>query len=292
MHFGRVDSFSGLDLTLPPDQRRTSRFLNIAWGQSGFIRTGAPLWGCPGWVEKVYPLGTKPRDYLFHYSKMYNTIEFNASFYSIPGKAQIEEWLRVVPNEFHFCVKMSQLVSAHLRKRSYDNEILNFLRMLEHLGDHAGLPFIQLPETFSRNYSDDLLILLEKLPKSLNIAFEFRHPSWFTNHMLHDHVINLLYKHGKSTVISDTPGRRDAVHLSLTQPYVMIRFLAYFNSGKDESRIRNWIKKLTLWRQRGIKIYFFVHEPNHNVIPDILSYLNWKLYETDIEVKTVSTTKK
>lgn len=277
MHFGRVDSFAGIDLSLPADQKRTKGFLGLEWEQAGFIRTGAPIWACPGWVDKVYPKGARPKDYLFHYSRKFSCVELNASFYSTPTKQQIQAWLDMVPENFRFCPKMSQLISAQLRQRAYHSELTSFLHMLESFGSYGGLPFAQLPEHFSVEYLDDFILLLQSLPKELNVAFEFRHPSWFSVHMLKDKIIDLLYRFGKSTVISDTPGRRDALHLSLTQPMVLIRFLAYFNSGKDEARLRNWIKKLDGWQQRGVQIYFFVHEPNNNVIPDILENLSWRL---------------
>ena len=43
MHFGRVDSMQGIDLTLPNDQVRTTRFLQLDWQGRQQVITGAPF---------------------------------------------------------------------------------------------------------------------------------------------------------------------------------------------------------------------------------------------------------
>ena len=102
----------------------------------------------------------------------------------------------------------------------------------------------QFPESFSGKKERILKELIDQIPKDFNLAIEFRHKSWFSGPMLQDRVIDYLYLNGKSTVITDTPGRRDVLHMSLTQPQVMVRFLGYFLSGFDEGRLRQWLKKI------------------------------------------------
>ncbi|SMF52015.1 DUF72 domain-containing protein [Pseudobacteriovorax antillogorgiicola] len=279
MHFGRVESLRDIDWSIPQDQPRTKGFLGLDWQGQQELVIGAPIWGCPEWVPKIYPSGTRSRDYLYHYSRKYEAIEFNPSFYSLPSIDQIKHWRRQVPDQFRFCPKVPQDISARLG--AYDAKLLHeYLHCLEAFGKNLGLPFMQLPESLALKEFAYLQKFLQIFPKDVSLAIEFRHPSWFYGGMLRDDVINYLYRYGKSAVITDTPGRRDAVHVSLTYPQVMIRFLGYFHSGTDEPRLRAWIKRIFSWLEKGLdRAYLFIHQPNHSLIPDALDYLQWKIFE-------------
>ncbi|WP_457637999.1 DUF72 domain-containing protein, partial [Oceanithermus sp.] len=39
----------------------------------------------PYWRGVFYPPGLKPRDYLWHYSRYFNAVEINSSFYHVPS---------------------------------------------------------------------------------------------------------------------------------------------------------------------------------------------------------------
>ncbi|MEM7039838.1 MAG: DUF72 domain-containing protein, partial [Bacteroidota bacterium] len=80
MKFGKLPDIQGIDFLLPPDPPRTTRVLAekpLESSKSAKIFLGATGWGNKEWVGKWYPPKTPARDFLKHYSRQFNTIEFN-----------------------------------------------------------------------------------------------------------------------------------------------------------------------------------------------------------------------
>src|SRR5690606_6342034 len=106
MDFGKVNSndLESIDFKLPPDHAATA---NILSGKKSSrkpeIRVGCAKWGRKDWIGKIYPAGTKEKDFLSLYAKQFNCIELNATFYRIPTVAQITGWKEKVGKDFKFC---------------------------------------------------------------------------------------------------------------------------------------------------------------------------------------------
>ena len=150
------------------------------------------------------------------------------------------------------------------------------------LREKLAATFIQFPDYVSTRNWDDVKRFLDLLPRDLPWSIELRHESWFEDHMIHDRVINDLYKRGISVVITDTPGRRDVLHFSLCQPKVIIRFLGQFPSKSDTIRLKSWAERITLWQQRGVnEIYLFIHQAKNISIPDSIHLMERLLWERE-----------
>jgi hypothetical protein len=92
--------------------------------------------------------------------------------------------------------------------------------------------------------------------------------------MLLDPVINFLYKNNLATVITDTPGRRDVVHMSLTYPAVLLRFMGVFPSKNDQLRLKAWLDRLEDWAHAGMDtIFVAVHQERNGSIPQTLDFM-------------------
>jgi uncharacterized protein YecE (DUF72 family) len=283
MHFGRVADDKDLDLSLPLPGKRTEGFLKLPHQGRGLIYCGAPIWSCKDWSGTVYPPGARPAEYLKYYAKHYSTVELNSSFYSIPTPAQVRLWKHEVGPEFRFCPKMAKDLSHSLHK--LDRDLLNqFVTMLESFEEHLGLPFMQLPEWYAVDQFPALEAFILQWPKGLPLAIEFRHPTWFQGPMLLDPVINFLYKHSLATVITDTPGRRDVVHMSLTYPSLLLRFVGVFPSKNDEIRLKAWLDRLEDWAHAGMdSIYVAVHQARNGSIPQTIDFMQRYLYGKKFE---------
>jgi hypothetical protein len=60
--------------------------------------------------------------------------------------------------------------------------------------------------------------------------------------------------------ITDTLGRRDLMHMRLTNSSCFVRFTGA-NHSSDITRIDEWYDRLTAWKDQGInQINFFVHQ--------------------------------
>lgn len=79
-------------------------------------------------------------------------------------------------------------------------------------------------------------------------------------------------------VITDVAGRRDVCHLRLTTNTVLVRFVGNNLHPTDYSRIDDWVRRLEYWFSNGLhQVYFFTHEPDNLMAPDLAIYLVEKL---------------
>jgi len=57
------------------------------------------------WIGSIYPDGASQQGFLSYYSKVFNAVEINTTYYAIPSSATLHSWLDLTPDEFKFCVK-------------------------------------------------------------------------------------------------------------------------------------------------------------------------------------------
>jgi uncharacterized protein YecE (DUF72 family) len=270
MHFGRVDDISAIAWALPADAPRTQAFLRLAWGGAGVLHVGAPIWNCDAWVGSLYPDGTPSAGYLEAYAAQLGAVELNSSFYHLLDAPRLAAWAARVPPGFKFCPKVFRGITEALGAADLPALVQRCAAGFAGLGDRYGLGFAQFPESFAPLQAPLLKRFLELWPRALPLAVELRHPGWFqeTGAALRDEAVNLLYRHGAATVITDTAGRRDVLHTSLTQPRVMVRFQGCDLDPTDQARLGDWAGRLVDWAGRGLEdLYFFCHQPTEALIP-------------------------
>ena len=81
-------------------------------------------------------------------------------------------------------------------------------------------------------------------------------------------------------VITDTPGRRDVVHMRLTSTTAFVRFKANNDPDSDKQRVNEWISRAKNWFDLGLEeFYFFVHTANKADMPYLVNYFTGRLEE-------------
>src|SRR5437773_11986026 len=77
----------------------------IKIGTSGYSYPGpAPK----GWAGTFYPVQGRRFDALEYYSRFFDVVEINSSFYRPPAPAMAEAWVGKTPDDFEFAVKLWQ----------------------------------------------------------------------------------------------------------------------------------------------------------------------------------------
>ena len=121
MKFGKLEDISQVNFTLPPTHPKTWQVLGNAMrdrqNKDFNVYFGATGWSNKEWVGKWYPGSAKPKDYLYHYTRQFNTIELNTTHYRIPDNRTVDRWRETAPDGFLFCPKVPQLIS-HMRRMS------------------------------------------------------------------------------------------------------------------------------------------------------------------------------
>ncbi|WP_428329698.1 DUF72 domain-containing protein [Mucilaginibacter sp.] len=284
MEFGHVyDPIDNINFSLPPDTEMTRRTLaKTIPGDELQVYVGAPKWAEKKWVGKIYPKKTPDNALLPLYCQNFNTVEFGPTFYNIYSADELSKWVKQVADSpgFKFCPKFPQTITHIRRLSNAEEQTAKFYQSLDGFGDHLGNLLLQLGENFSPKSFPQLKAYLESLPRSIKVSVEVRHKDWFAVASNRTDFFELLQALNIGTVISDTAGRRDGLHMELTTSEVMIRFVGNNLAASDYTRMDEWIERLKHWKAMGLKTaWFFMHQNDERHVPEACDYFIKKLNE-------------
>ena len=260
----------GVDFSLADDHAETAAGLSPGRGQAPFeVRAGGTMWTIRPWRGTVYPAKAPQRTWPVHYGAAFGTIELNATHYRIHPPERMAEWAAGMPNDFRFCAKFPAIISHYRRFNDCVGPTDDFVAGLDALGDKRGPSFIQLPPHFAPHHGERLVEYLRQWPREFEAAVEFRHPGWFEGGSEAEQVWEAMGELGIGAVISDTALRRDAVHMRMTAPFLLLRFGGYEGHASDRQRLSDWCDRLVQWRDQGLKsVDLLVHQPDSVHTPD------------------------
>lgn len=119
------------------------------------------------------------------------------------------------------------------------------------------------------------------------MAIELRHTDWYNDETVATRTYQLFEEHNVSNIITDTAGRRDLLHMRLTTPDAFIRYVGA-NHETDYSRLDEWVDRLKIWKDHGLRnLYFFVHQNVEKESPLLSAYFIEKLNKalgTDLDL--------
>jgi len=275
MEYGKVDEklLDKINLSLPKDHPQTTAILAKQKAGKPKVHVGMAKWGIPQWVGKLYPKKTQPKDFLEQYAKQFNCLEFNAIFYGLPTLEQVKIWQSKVAKDFKFCPKFHETLTHRKRLKDFREELDKFLSVADALGKNLGPVFLMPHPQMGAKHLETIQIFLESLPKEIEVFTEFRHPE-FMQKQLMDEVYPWMEKKKVGSIITDTAGVREGVHMRLTSPKSFIRFVGNSLHSTDYKRIDDWVKRIKSWNEKGIKEnYFFMHMHDERYSPELSKYL-------------------
>jgi len=275
MKFGSTDDPENIDFTLPPDHPENQRVLKK-------FNNNKPLniyVGCAKWnradLKGFYPKGTK--DELTYYSSQFNSIELNATYYRFFSAEQFANWKEKTPKGFKFFPKINQGISHWKRLNETEEIVKTYLYNASNLNDKLGTFFLQMHNNFAPKDFDRVVSFVENWPKGVPLAIEFRHTNWYNDEAVASELYELLEKYNISNIIVDTAGRRDLLHMRLTNGTAFVRYVGA-NHKSDYSRLDDWVKRLKIWKEQGInEIDFFVHQNIEKESPLLSAYFIEKI---------------
>ena len=249
MEFGKVQQPERVNFFLPPDDVTTEELLgDLEKEPKAALRlyVGATRWRIKEWVGSVYPKKTKEKDFLSQYVRQFNSIELNAMWYNLQPTDTIEKWAVLADDDFRFCPKFSNTISHELQLNNAEKDTDLFVDHMRHFGRKLGPSFLQLSDGFGPDRSSLLHAYLQRLPRDFPACVELRQESWFTQ-PARQVTWDLFRELGIGTVITDTSGRRDVLHMRLTAPVAFIRFVSNSGHPTDTPRIDAWAERISSW---------------------------------------------
>ncbi len=281
MIFGKKDDISGVDFTLPKDNPLTEKVLSAENNNPVKVYMGPPEWGVREWVGKIYKSNSKEDTYLKQLATQFNSVELNTLFYAIKTPDAIRAWKDKVNEDFRFSPKFPNVITHEKKLNGVEAETELFCEAISAFGNNLGKAFLQFSE---RDYPMPLINLekyLKSLPENLDVSVELRHEKWFSDKVLWQDTSAMFRELGVGTVINDTAGRRDVIHMTLTNNSLMLRFLAFDLESSAYTRIDEWCLKIKEWIDQGLTtIYIFVHTHDKVNVPELIQYWIRKLNKT------------
>lgn len=259
MKFGQVPDPTLINFNLPKTNFKTIEVLNSYKDNDSSFEVFV---GCAKWnkndLKGFYPKGVK--DELTYYATQFNSIELNATFYQSPSINQVTTWKQKVPNTFKFFPKIPQSISHYSRLLQVEEKVKAFTDSVAAFDTNLGMCFLQLHDNYKPKDVNRLEAFLYDFPSSIPLAVEVRNSEWFSDESIFAEYCNLLQKYNATNIIVDTAGRRDMLHMRLTNDTAFVRFVGA-NVASDYDRLDQWMDLLVLWREAGLqKLYFFIHQ--------------------------------
>jgi uncharacterized protein YecE (DUF72 family) len=148
------------------------------------ILVGTQGWNYDGWIGPFYPPKTSKQEMLRLYSKVFNTVEIDSTFYAIPAESSVRSWAARTPAGFTFSVKLPSEITHKNRLKDSRDYLIQFIDRMRSLEQKLGCVLIQLPPDFSPGERQSLRDFLEILPTDVRFAVEFRDQKWITEQTL------------------------------------------------------------------------------------------------------------
>jgi len=222
------------------------------------VYIGTSGFSYPHWKEIFYPQNLQQKDWFLYYTKHFDTVELNVSFYRLPRREVFEGWRKMAGAEFVFAVKGWRMIT-HIRKlKNCQEEIKRFFEAANGLKakslnlETKDIILWQLPPSlkFDRERLGNFLAIL---PKNWRYAFEFRYSDWGKKE-----TWEILREYKAAVVFQDFPGW--PIFDEVTADFVYLRFHgkeSLYSSCYTEKELKNWAEKIKNWQKQGLDVYAY-----------------------------------
>lgn len=138
--------------------------------------------GTAGWSIPSTAAGQFPADgsHLKRYSRRFNGVEINSSFYRPHRQSTYARWAETVPDDFRFSVKLPGEATHERRLENCDDVIRRFSTEVAGLCRKLRVLLVQLPPSLP--FATDYKAFFQMLRNRFDVAIvcEPRHASWFS----------------------------------------------------------------------------------------------------------------
>jgi uncharacterized protein YecE (DUF72 family) len=160
------------------------------------VYIGTAGWTIPTQLKpQIFGAGT----HLENYSKKFNCVEINSSFYKDHKYSSYDKWAMETPPDFRFSVKLNRYFTQEKRLSEGGARLEDTIKGISELKKKFGVLLVQLPPSlnFELTTVDRFLKELRKYYQG-PIAWEPRHQSWAS-----PPAIKLLAKYSVNKVLAD-----------------------------------------------------------------------------------------
>ena len=254
---------------------------------SGFLYLGLPQWQHPHWRARYFESASNTTSALKLYSRLFNSVEGNTTFYALPNRKILTQWNESTPDSFRFCFKFPQTISHRQKLRFIHEELNQFYQVLAPLGAKAAILWLQLPPAFSPNDLNLLEQFLNTLSTQYHYGIEVRHADFFDKADNEKRFFELLRQYHFDRVMMDTralfnsklstPAVMDAqrkkpklpLHVSATGDRPLVRFIGDADLQANQDYLKQWVDTIATWLRLGKHPSMFIHTADNADAPKL-----------------------
>ena len=149
------------------------------------------------WKGDFYPEDMPVSKWFDHYSKYFDTVEINNTFYKMADAETFADWRKAAPDNFCYSIKYSRFGTHRKKLKDPEGHVNYFMDRAVHLKEKLGPILVQLPPNWKPNI-ERLEAFLKVTPKDLRWAVEVRDERW-----LSEELYEVLRKYNTALVIHD-----------------------------------------------------------------------------------------
>lgn len=223
---------------------------------------GTSGWSYKHWQGIFYPTNIKPIEYLEYFITKFHCVELNSSFYHLPKKVTVSNWMKRTPIYFRFCPKLSRFITHQKKLVDCKKALQNYFTVFEEMKSRLGPVLVQLPPglSYDKSIIRGFLNIIKEQYSQYRFAIEVRHKSFIT-----DDFFNLLADYGIVYVIADS-GLRFPYYEAITTDLVYLRFHGrerLYASNYEESDLHIYAEKVVSWLNEGKEVWVFFNNDYH-----------------------------
>ncbi|CAN5540229.1 DUF72 domain-containing protein [soil metagenome] len=207
---------------------------------------GCSGWSYTAWKGPFYPPNLESSEWLRYYSRIFDYVEIDSSFYKIPNQFMVKNWDRKTPDNFRFAAKFPKIITHDKRLMDVKEEVELFLKVMEPLREKTLALLIQLPPSMEITPGlEGLRQLVPLLDNKFRYAVEVRHQSWFQ-----DLAYNFFANNNLCMVWSQLAGIRTPP--IVTADFLYVRFIG--DRSIDENNFgeiqKDRVLEMSKWARR------------------------------------------
>ena len=220
---------------------------------AGAIHIGTSGWHYKHWKGPFYPEKLPASKMLEFYTKRFDTVELNSTFYRLPLESGLDNWRESTPPDFVFAAKGSRFITHMKKLKDPETAVAKYFERVDRLGKKLGPIVFQTPPWWEANV-ERLEAFLAALPRGHRYAFELRNPTWHT-----PDIYRLLRRRNAAFCVFEIAGFHSPIEVTADFTYVRLHGPggAYQGSYSDET-LRTWAERIRAWERelRAVYLYF------------------------------------
>ncbi len=216
------------------------------------LRIGTSGWQYKHWRERYYPASLATQKWLSFYTKDFDSVEINNSFYRLPSEQAADRWRLGTPADFRFSVKGSRYITHRKKLMDPESALTRFMPIADRLGPKLGPILFQLPPHW-RCDIERLNRFLHALPSGHRFSFELRDPTWHTLD-----VYRALRRHNAAFCLFELAGFQTPVELTADFVYVRLHGPGgKYQGDYSHTVLESWARRLERWSPRLVAAYVY-----------------------------------